>query len=346
MEWELTSDGSQYNLLVVATQRQRSPTAKTGAIRLFSASATLGGVVTLTLKHSIKRSDPVYSITAFGSDSLLFGSGADLVLLTMSSEKRFVEVCSYSMRSPATRLSVHGNFVYASTFQDSVLVFQIENGVIYPRFSDIKARAGLHHLFIPSNSLTLASSRDGTLTGFSQPSDHKLHQSLHTQFEAHFPASVTQLRQLPLLQSRPPPKSTAQPILASFSDGAFRRLDILDEPTWRFLRFVQNLIEREPDLSPFTYGEAQRGIEPVLSGGRRHYLQVNGDVLARLLTGGKAPAEERLRAMLERESTITTDGYVEWNLERRLEELANAVDVGEIYTGVIDLVSKFVDTTW
>jgi hypothetical protein len=78
--------------------------------------------------------------------------------------------------------------------------------------------------------------------------------------------------------------------------GAFYSFDIVASPQWRLLRFVQNLLDRQPAICPATYMDnEQRHVDPGTGPEHKH---INGDVFRRLMDRFPQGAAY-LRALME-----------------------------------------------
>ena len=332
LEWFPSEGGKSYHMLVVNTMIGHATTftAKGRILFLNIARDENTGRVRLTEKHRFNCEKPVFSVAAYGPSSLLYGTGNELVLQTLRvSERKWDDKVTHNIRSPAFSISVTSPFIYVMTARHSLLIFKFENNTLIPQFSDDVARDGLHHLHLPDSAITLASDKFGIVAGLWQPPKRPVSNSVTTLFEAVLPASITRLRQgfvkppwrIPKVSSSSPdPTEIAPSILGSSADGAIYQFTILNEAEWRLLRFIQNMAMRSPVVCPFTgQGTHEIHIEP--STDKLHYMQVDGDILARILERGGLYL---LREMLEAERT-KEQRYVDFDTpqerQRRFEEL-------------------------
>lgn len=309
LEWFPKGEGKSYHLLVVNTIIGQAD-KHTGQGRILILNFVKDentGKLRLTEKNPSRCDKPVFSVAAYGDSSLVSGRGNELVLRTLRvSDRKWNEIVTHKLRSPAISISVKYPFIYVTTARESLSVFTFEEDKFVPQFSDNVARDGLRHLHLPSTGITLASNKTCSVAGLWQPPERPISNSLTTLFEAVLPACITQLRQgfvrppwcVPTHSDQGHPK-TSSTILGSSADGTLYQFDILNIAEWRLLRFIQNMAMRNPEVCPFTYqGPHRIHIEPSLAKGQ--YMHVDGDILARIV---ERSCERRgivlLREMLE-----------------------------------------------
>ena len=204
-------------------------------------------------------------------------------------------------------------------------------------YGDERARDGIFHVDIPERDLVITSSKDGTITGLQRPPQQRISNSMPTAFTTEFSGSLTRLRRVPQSswrwsESSKEARSKVESIIACTADGSFYQIDILEEATWRFLRFIANMARRHPVISPFR--ERYSGlidakhvghIEP--STANKRFMQVDGDVLNRLLERGP---EQLLREMVQldpEQGSAAMDFNSAEDRERRFWELAREAGV-------------------
>lgn len=303
LDWYLREDETLNHLLVVNTLRARNSGGKpTGQILLYHLSQDRDGEVTPVLKTAIKRDEPVYAVAAFGASSLVYCTGLQIVLQPLSiPERRWQQAKAYALPCQGRSISVHEPFVYITTTKDSLLVFRVDGDTITPQLSDEVARNGLHHLLIPEHSLVMVSDEADIVSGLWQPPGTRLNNSTTTLFEAKLPVSIIRFHKGSIKPSwRRGPSTEPTTILGCSTDGSFYQFEIINEATWRLLRFIQNMAERNGDICPFTYHDRRkRHIEP--STRRHHFMHVDGDTLVRLLERGQPDSETLLKAMLDQD---------------------------------------------
>ena len=332
MEWfPLEEDDKVYPLLVINTLVKENKQAASGRLLLFTMRQGANSDVTLECRKRFEPGSPVYAVASYGRSSLVYCCGKDLVLhkLAMHPTKRWNEPIRYTMGSPAAHISVHGDEVYVTTTKDSLSVFKIENNKFVYQFSDQVARNGLHHLEVPHQSLTLISDMGCSVTGLWKPPKPRIDNLMCTVFQAVLPGSISRLRRLARARwyRKTPTASVSQfsdvtpsflrsgltrsslqrdhtnegypneeveAIIGGSADGALYQFDILDEPSWRLLRYIQNMAIQDSIICPFSTKTRHLNIEPATSDRSMH---VNGDILQRLLDRG---GENLLRDMLIR----------------------------------------------
>lgn len=322
IEWLPTNGPKESHLLlVVHTMIAHHNRPPTGRLLFFALSHDQYGNTTMRLKKAMSFKAPVYAVAPYGLSSLVYSCGHDIYLhrLDMDSDRpHWLDPVTLSLRSRGSHISVHMPLIFVTTATESLAVLRVveaegdgddRTSLIF-HYSDEVARDGIFHLAIPEHNLILTSSKDCMVSGLWMPSGRRISNSLPTVFKADLPGSVTRFRRL---ERRTVPVKASheqlvdgrvtEPILGSTTDGTFYQMDILDEPSWRLLRFVVNMAKRHPIISPFrdTYDPANRDaprphIEP--SADDKRHRHVDGDILARLLERG---ADRILTEMLERE---------------------------------------------
>lgn len=318
IEWLPTNKGQkEFHFVVVHTMIAHGDRTPTGRLLFFAISNDHFGH-TMTIKKIMNHKAPIYTVAPYGPSSLVYSCGSDIYLhrLDMNSADRphWLDPVTYSLRSRGTHISVHMPLIFVTTASESLAVLRVaetsDKTCLLFHYNDEVARDGIFHLTIPELRLIVTSSKDCVVAGLWMPSEHRISNSLTTAFKADLLGSITRFRRL---EGRTVPIETSRdvstdgrlgnPILGSTTDGTFYQMNILDEPSWRLLRFVVNMAKRHPVISPFrdTYNPANRDaprphIEP--SAEDKRHRHVDGDILARLLERG---ADRILTEMLERE---------------------------------------------
>ncbi|MCJ1431631.1 hypothetical protein MMC27_000986 [Xylographa pallens] len=330
IEWRPSVLGKEFPLLVVNTSRARKGgRADSGSIQIYHIAKTTPNIVVIELKHNISFAKPVYSLANYGASSLVFCSGTTLCLRTMTDVDgvpRWVSMPSYELNTRALYISVREPYIYLSTASHSVMVFKVEDALLIPQISDASGRPGLHHLLIPSRSLILATNKEKTLVGLWQPPEPPLDKSSRTVFEAILPGSIRKLCEGAI---KPPwltiPETSPRVIIGSSLDGSFYQFELIDEDTWRLLRFIQHMAERNATICPHTYAEPpMTHIEPRPS---EKCMDIKGDLLYRLLDRGSPDTAALLRDMLEKEPDPGRRGYDFDTREARQQRFFEIVDI-------------------
>lgn len=337
-EWLPTNGPKEFHFLVVNTMIAHRDRTPTGRLLFFALSNDQYGYVTMTIKKAMSYKAPIYTVTPYGPSSLVYSCANDIYLHRLDMDSggpHWLDPVTFSLRSRGTHISVHMPLIFVTTATESLAVLRVEvegDGDNRPsllfHYSDEVARDGIFHLAIPEQGLILTSSKDCMVSGLWMPSERRISNSLITVFKADLPGSITRFRQL---DRRTVPVETTgkqsvdgrltDPILGSTTNGTFYQMDILDEPSWRLLRFVVNMAKRHPIISPLrdTYDPANRDapkphIEP--SAEDKRHRHVDGDTLVRLLNRG---ADQILTEMLEREPG-DDDRVVDFDTARARQE--------------------------
>jgi hypothetical protein len=180
----------------------------------------------------------------------------------------------------------------------------------------------------------LITDKDCKVAGVYQPPKRRNNATLPQTFEAVLKGSIMRLQLASIRPSYHKQKtlpgfiannstetSSPQDIVGTLMDGTVVILNILEEKTWRLLRFVQNMCLRNDLILPFSSAseEARREpIEPIRKNTTK--MHIDGDLLARLLALPHFRCEEELTSMLTREP----DGSEERWGEKQREDFQTA----------------------
>ncbi|MCJ1321554.1 hypothetical protein MMC15_006899 [Xylographa vitiligo] len=330
MEWRPSVLGKEFPLLVVNTLRARKAgRGNTGSILIYHITKNTPNIVVIELKHNISFPKPVYSLASYGASSLVFCSGTILCLRTMTDVDgvpKWVSMPSYELNTMALHISIREPYIYISTAHNSVMIFKVEDTLLVPQISDPSGRSGIHHLVIPGRSLILSTNTERSLLGLWQSPEPPLDNSSRTVFEAVLPGSIRKLCEGAI---KPPwltvPGTSPRVIIGGNIDGSFRRFKLINEDTWRLLRFIQHMAERNATICPHTYAEApMMHIEPRP---REKCMDINGDLLFRLLDRGSPDTAALIHAMLEKEPDPDRRGYDFDTREARQQRFFEIVDI-------------------
>lgn len=301
-EWFPTVARATYHMLIVNTLvKSLDDGAPNGRLLFFSVDVSGSGPPKLVLKKDMDLSAPVYSVAFYPPSSIIYCCASELCKLSLepyASGIKWMPPIKAAMRSPGRHITVEEPWIYVSTANESLAVFQYDTAtskLIY-RFGDQVARSGLHHVNLPQHSLILAADMSGSVIGLWQPPQPRLDNSLGTVFEAVLPNSITRLRRMrPAIRHAKSLEDGDEIIIGSSTDGTITQFTILTKG-WRMLRFMQNMAERSPIVCPFNYEKPKRHIEP--SRAKPTFMHIDGDILKRILERGD---EALLREMLDRE---------------------------------------------
>ncbi|MCJ1390945.1 hypothetical protein MMC18_003806 [Xylographa bjoerkii] len=346
MEWRPSVLGREFPLLVVnALCGRKGNRADTGSIQIYHITRGTPDIVHIELKHNISCDKPVYSLASYGASSLVFCSGTTLYLRTMTDVDgvpKWVSMPSHELNTKALHISVREPYVYLSTAINSIMVFKVEETLLVPQISDALGRPGLHHLLIPSRSLVLATSMERTVVGLWQSPERPLNNSSRTAFEAVLSGTIRKLCEGPI---KPPwltiPERSPRVIIGSNLDGSFHQLEVIDEDTWRLLRFIQHMAERNATICPHTYAEPPTmHIEPRP---RERFMDINGDLLYRLLDRGTPDTATFLRTMLEEQPDPDRERHDFDTPEARQQKFFEIVEAALGPLGSQDRIEAVVD---
>lgn len=304
IEWFPVRNKEIYHVFIVNTLQQHpAPRQPSGRIYLFKKSAT--GM--LVVKKIFGEEAPVYALTPYGSNSLLYSCGTELHLQTLiktcsSSGWKFVSCVKVSLLSQVRYISVDEPWVYVSTSGNSLLMFMVmdRNGLDLQLVDEI-ARSNIFHLTIPQRSLIVTCQTGRMMTGLWQPPRGRSTALASTIFEAQLPGSITRLRRI-----HPPPwkqfldSESSVIAIGSTTDGSFFQFSILDENAWRLLAFIQTLALRSPNICPFV-NPMKTHRSPLEPSTEPLDMHINGDILRRILERG---GERSLTEMMSSQAIL------------------------------------------
>lgn len=302
-EWYPEGNSVVHHMLVVNTMVMHLPPRQPSGRVLFFSVSVAGA---LTLKKTIDKDAPVYSLAPCGLSSLVYCYGADICfhhLEITSNGKKWQDPVILPLRSRGLHISVYQAFVYVTTSEYGLAIFKVEDHKLIHQLNDERTRDDLYHLTLPEQSLILTSQKSRTISGLWQPSEKRINNSTSTVFEAKLPGSITRFRCInrPLWQQSFNSEKPTEVIIGSSTDGSMFQFEILDESSWRLLVFIQNMAYRNTDICPYAnIVQAHRQLL-VPSPESPLNMHVNGDVLRRLITRG---GERTLLAMLEKEHIL------------------------------------------
>lgn len=118
MEWFPTDGSRQYHMLVINTIiGQAASEDATGRLLLFVPGMSDDNEVTVDLKKSVDRDDPVWCVASYGRSSLIYACGDELVLqpLNMGARCRLGTEVTVTLHCPATHISVDERLIHVST---------------------------------------------------------------------------------------------------------------------------------------------------------------------------------------------------------------------------------------
>ncbi|KAL8793787.1 MAG: hypothetical protein Q9195_003617 [Heterodermia aff. obscurata] len=346
-EWFPTDGENVYHMLIVFTMIvYDDERAETGRLLFFSLSQNVDGQVSMASKKITELKAPVFAVVPYGQSSLIYSCGEEVFLHTLkltSKPREWLSPVVLTLQSRGVHFSISGQFVHITTATDSLSVLRVGEGnrTLTLEYSDEVARDGIFHLDLPAQGLIITSSKDGTITGLRRPPRKRISNSMPTAFIAEFAGSITRLRRMSrpswqLNESSKASRLSPESIIACTADGTLYQIDILEESTWRFLRFISNMARRHHLICPYREkframvdARHARHIEPRTS--NKRFMQVDGDILIRLLDRG---GEQLLNDMVNHEP-YGEDAVVDFDTaaarSQRFWELAKqaGVDVPE-----------------
>lgn len=346
-EWFPNDGKDLHHMVVVHTQLER-PIADESKGRILFFSVERGILVP---KRYYEESSPVYSLTPYGPNSLIYSCGNDLCLWKLDvragqSTGKMQQPIKHALGTSGRYISTDEPLVYVTTDCNGLMVFKVEEDKFVEHWNESKANYSLHHLRIPKLSLTITSQKDCSVTGVWEPPNCSVEHSAPTVFQATLSGFITRfhpIRRPSWQKSLDIDKSsttTSDPFIGTSMNGAIYQFEVLDEPSRSLLRFTQNMALRDRLICPF--GDTFKSglchldpshldpshLDPSLDRNDNHH--VDGDIIRRLLDRG---AEHTLRSMLERAPFPSSCRGVESDFaspasrQKRFAELARAVGI-------------------
>lgn len=300
MEWLPIGGDRRYHFLVINTIRQREGEEATGRLLILSPNISSAGKITLTLKKDRDRGDPpIWCMAPHGDSSLVYACGSDIILRRLDMRTReFDKPATLALRSPATHISVEGDFLHVSTKGSGYHNLVITDGG--RRLSSVCAeasgRSNIYHLSLSNHSLVVTTDNECRVAGLWRRPHAQVGNTAPVLFETTLPGSITKLCEIgrPMWHghvSAIDVQRTA--LLGTSEDGAIYQLTILRESMWKLLAFIQNMAARDPRICPYASPLVhERHIEPPEP--KKHNMHINGDILSRLLEWGSASVLEEM----------------------------------------------------
>ena len=343
-EWFPTDGDNVYHMLIVFTMIVYDDDRdETGRLLFFSLSKNGEGQVSMSFKKITELKAPAFAVVPYGQSSLIYSCGKEVFLHTLkltSKPREWLSPVVLKLPSQGVHFSVSGQLIYVTTSADSLSVLKVgeDNRTLTLEYSDEVARDGIFHLDLPAQGLIITSSKDGTITGLQRPPPQRISNSMPTAFIAEFTGSITRLRRMsrPSWQwneSSKAPRLSPDSVIACTADGSLYQIDILEESSWRLLRFIVNMARRHPLICPYREkfrvmvdARHARHIEPTTS--NKRFMQVDGDILIRLLDRG---GEQLLKDIVNNEP-YGEDAVVDFDTaaarSQRFWELAEQAGIG------------------
>ncbi|KKY23613.1 putative mitochondrial translation initiation factor if [Phaeomoniella chlamydospora] len=235
--WKPKTKDKTYAMIVIGTSVERSdPLSCDGRVIFATAD---GGPQGTKVKHkrTYKFADkPVYSLAAFGDNSLVIGLGESLLLQSLDfASRRWQRKAEYQLPSPALHITVAAGQVLVTTARHSLLCFAIVDDHWTRVANDQQARTGISHAVLANGPvLATLSAGGGAVVGLERDSPGRL----RPVFEAHLSHNVTRLSNASDRSSLP---YSHECLFGSTADGVVYHFTKLSNIEWRLLYFVQSL---------------------------------------------------------------------------------------------------------
>jgi hypothetical protein len=302
MNWTPSDGKKHYEMIVIGIEVDSPDTSHSSGRLLCMGAKEAGASALLDVKPKYSKKfpgQPIYSLCPYDISSLLVCAGTSLYVMQLDIEtRRWLQVASVVLPSPAVALTTRGSLIYAATMHHSMEIYECTKGKLIMRSSDLEARTA-NSIATCDNGVAILSSvltnaNGGRITGFSA---YNANRESEVIFHADLPLMVNKLK-----PGYTPPSdgSSRQSIYASTLDGTMYYLTTLNQSEWQLLYFLQCLIKHgqlgvavcrqrmrkaSPDEAPIPTPED---------------MHIQGDLLSQLLYSGT----EGLRNLLEREIPV------------------------------------------
>ncbi|KAK4166009.1 mono-functional DNA-alkylating methyl methanesulfonate N-term-domain-containing protein [Cladorrhinum sp. PSN259] len=306
-EWRFMKEGKTFYYLIVGTRNGHIVVISSQKEPSREASIPTRIRYSMRWKKDLLR--PIYSVLGF-AEGFVYCCGQKLSWeLVEESSKRLFTLKSFELESPATSLKISNNKLLAMTNRDSLVVLDHireddrQETTFYN--TDPRRHRGGDFVEITSpeickggkGSLVLVSDIECQIESFWIP-----WQTLDAEFEAVLSASLcASVRKFQVARTRPAwegnhriprfgklrSSEDGAELLGISLNGSMYHFTLLSIDTWRFLRFLQNLALANEELSPPSQHRdvIARDPEPRLDKGSE--MQVDGDLLERVLAKGE-----------------------------------------------------------
>ncbi|KAK8188013.1 mono-functional DNA-alkylating methyl methanesulfonate N-term-domain-containing protein [Phyllosticta capitalensis] len=279
MEFE-GHQGKKYCQIVVGAAIASKTEDKAGRVLFLTRKNRENSRPELVQLKELKFREQVTSLYG-DANSLIVCFGRKVHLYMFSAESKSLRLAAETeIPSLGIHVTTEDNHVYISTASDSLLVYQIfedESAGLTHRFellfTDSQARDTSCHVRLPlsqsevdptiaqnnsshttdtphhrENSVALVSDKRGSVAVLYLPHRRTYQTAVPTLVEAALPRSVMRLRHsAPPQPSKAytpdsrPPGIIADDVLGAASDGTFFNFSLVEEATWRLLKFLENM---------------------------------------------------------------------------------------------------------
>ena len=337
-EWVVKEGPRTWRLVIACTSN-----SKNGRIAILGPSLNDNGDFRLEVRHETPVKEPPFSIAQYNQRAFCYCAGTTLYMATLAPDEegrlKIRTRCHSSLRSPAQFLTVRGPFIYASTVNESVMIFRVDeqSDQMKQISGDQESRNSLTHRFLPEHSLILTSHLHGVVHGLWQNPADPSATPLTNLFDIKLPSSVSRFWASPTLpaptleqgnttiDARP---SQSSSIIGSAIDGAFYRFDLLDVPHWSLLSWLQTLASTHPEVCPHTHKQA-RFVPMASRSSSKRLMHIDGDILARIVTPCNVAAGggvELLRDVVGGDMSLRAPPEERHSPQERLQQFAELVN--------------------
>lgn len=181
---------------------------------------------------------PVTALCAYGTSSLLFSAGNELMLLKLSYSKKQSDItCKYQLPSPARSITCQGPIIFIATSHHSLVALIERHGKLELHKTDIKARNAKDVVAFGDNSALLSSFDDrGThLVAFAGLSQAATGQPVPI-FQADLPLLIDRIQLCP---DQTLSRGVHCRFFGSTTDGTIYHLTTLQHHEWKLLHFLE-----------------------------------------------------------------------------------------------------------
>lgn len=288
IEWFPKTEKHSPQMLIINTSIRADAKKGPGGRVLIYVVHSENGAYRLSLKKELVHTTPVYSMVPYkGANMVFYSTGSEgrnsYIQGFMVDEAGRLSIKSLSptaIHSPARHMTFKDNFMYLSTMDGSLMVYELLGLELESRYSDRLSRNGIHHLHVPEYSLTLAADAGKSVIGLWEPPHQPINNEMPLVFEAaDLRHTVTRLQRIdwPIWYRHNCPVPPIA-ILGTCTDGTMIQILLLPPDVWPLLLFLQSFAQRSALTAPFP---ATQFPPPLPSTGFSTYTSANATEVER-----------------------------------------------------------------
>ena len=290
-----------WQLLLVGTQRP--PTSREritpqvhdrGRVWMYSITSGHNDKPALEWRYNFDAEEPVSCVAGHDKTSFVYCAGSRLYCqrFEIADRVRPTDLIDIEIQSKAGRtITVEEPYVYVSTEEHSLRVYEVRDNRFYNVFNEPRARASYSHVLSVQDQVIFTSDLLGEVTILKRPSNATVSGDLSKVGEAKLSSMISSMQEASIVPSKPG-QIRFSPVLASALDGSIYQISLIDPPMAQLLRFIQHYAKFDRRIRPFG---AKHRVPLTGSGDFRSHSQVSwdnassegcridGDMLARVI---------------------------------------------------------------